>query len=79
VSLSKSNPECRYGKWEDIFIGHTPTQLYAARVPIHACNLWGLDTGAGWSGQLTLMDIDTHEYWQSDPTPVLYPDIRGRR
>lgn len=36
------------------------------------CNIWALDTGAGWSGKLTIMDVQTHEYWQSDLTPELY-------
>ena len=78
VRISKKSPEYRYGKWEDIFIGHTPTHFYKTPVPIHACNVWSLDTGAGWSGKLTIMDIDSHEYWQSDPVPDLYPHILGR-
>ena len=28
--------------------------------------------GAGWSGKLTIMDIETKKYWQSDLTPNLY-------
>ncbi len=75
---SEINPDHRYGKWEEIFVGHTPTQHYRSAKPIHACNVWGLDTGAGWSGRLTLMDIDTHDYWQSDFTPSLYPGVPGR-
>ena len=45
----------------------------------HACNVWDLDTGGGWGGKLTIMDIDSHEYWQSDLVPDLYPHIQGRR
>ncbi|MEK6563466.1 MAG: hypothetical protein AABZ65_00350 [Candidatus Omnitrophota bacterium] len=40
--------------------------------PIHVCNVWNIDTGAGWSGKLTIIDVDTKEYWQSDLTPDLY-------
>jgi serine/threonine protein phosphatase 1 len=42
--------------------------------PLHLGNLWALDQGAGWGGKLTLMDVNTHEYWQSDPVSTLYPD-----
>ena len=78
VRTNKTNPDYRFGKWKDIFIGHTPSQMYKSLEPIHACNVWGLDTGGGWSGKLTLMDIDSHEYWQSDLVPALYPNVAGR-
>jgi len=79
VNVSQTNPEYRYGKWADIFVGHTPTGAYKTHNPMHVCNLWAVDTGAGWSGKLTLMDIDSHEYWQSDSVPDLYPLCSGRR
>ena len=79
VKTGKKNADCRYGKWDDIFVGHTPTQVYKTLLPIHVCNVRALDTGAGWSGKLTIMDIDTYEYWQSDLVPDLYPNIPGRR
>lgn len=78
-AVQKNDPEHRFGPWDDIFLGHTPTLNYKSLVPLHACNVWALDTGAGWSGKLTIMDIDSHEYWQSDFVPDLYPHIRGRR
>lgn len=37
-----------------------------------------LHTGFGWNGKLTIMDIDTHEYWQSDNVQKLYPNEPGR-
>ncbi len=79
ISVNKRNPDHRYGQWDDIFVGHTTTEVYKTLKPIHACNVWAIDTGGGWSGKLTLMDIDSHEYWQSDLVPDLYPHIRGRR
>jgi len=33
--------------------------------PVKINNLYCLDTGAGWSGRLTIMDIDSEEFWQS--------------
>ncbi len=78
VRVSKKTSEHRYGKWDDIFVGHTTTEVYKTLKPVHACNVWALDTGGGWSGKLTIMDIDSHEYWQSDLVPDLYPHIPGR-
>ncbi len=68
---SKGRP-CRFGRYKDIFVGHTTTELYNTVEPIHACNVWDIDTGAGWLGKLTIMDVETKEYWQSDRTPDLY-------
>lgn len=35
--------------------------------PLQVCNVWMMDTGAGWSGgKLSMMDIDTKDVWQSD-------------
>jgi len=64
--------EAQITKYDDIFIGHTTTELYRTLQPIHVCNVWDLDTGAGWSGKLTIMDIDTKEYWQSELSKDLY-------
>lgn len=61
-----------FGGYKDIFVGHTTTELYRMIEPIHACNVWALDTGAGWSGKLTIMNIKTKEYWQSDRSRELY-------
>lgn len=62
----------KLGRYKDIFIGHTSTELYNTLQPIHACNVWDIDTGAGWSGRLTIMDVDTKKYWQSDLSQDLY-------
>lgn len=60
---------------KEIFIGHTQTTTCK---PGHYCNLWNLDTGAGWNGVLTIMDLETKEYWQSDNVLDLYPGVDGR-
>jgi len=78
IRVNKATPNHRYGKWDDIFVGHTTTEVYKTLKPIRACNVWALDTGGGWSGKLTIMDIDSHKYWQSDLVPDLYSHIPGR-
>ncbi len=67
-----SEPDFQYGGYRDIFIGHTTTEQFGSFRPLHFCNVWAMDTGAGWGGVLTIMDIDTKEYWQSDFSRVLY-------
>lgn len=60
--------------WKEIF------QDEEAMKPVHACEVWMLDTGAGYEGKLTIMDIDTKEYWQSDRVADLYPgDPHGKQ
>ncbi|MEM9547764.1 MAG: metallophosphoesterase [Bacteroidota bacterium] len=68
----------RLKHFKEIYIGHTPTQNYDQETPIQAANLWNIDTGAAFKGTLTALDIDTKEFWQSDPVYTLYPDEKGR-
>ncbi|MBS1532548.1 MAG: metallophosphoesterase [Bacteroidetes bacterium] len=60
--------------FSEIYIGHTATAQLGVHHPLNACNIWNIDTGAGASGRLTIMDVDTKEYWQSDRIPTLYRD-----
>ena len=53
-------------KAKDIFIGHTPTIYYNETLPMVKGGITNIDTGCGKSGPLTIMDIDTKEYWQSE-------------
>lgn len=71
----KDGCKCKLGRYKEIFVGHTTTEFYNTLQPIHACNVWNIDTGAGWSGKLTIMNVDTKEYWQSDLTSDLYGEM----
>ena len=64
--------------FNNIFIGHTPTINWNTDKPMKAANVWNIDTGAAFTGKLTLMDVDTKEYWQSDPVRDLYGGEKGR-
>lgn len=64
--------------FNEIFIGHTPTLNYDVTIPMNGCNVWNVDTGAAFTGSLTIMDIDTKEFWQSDTLVSLYPNEKGR-
>ncbi len=64
--------------FHEIYIGHTPTLYYNVDIPMHGGNVWNIDTGAAFTGSLSLMDIDTKQFWQSDPVWKLYPGETGR-
>jgi serine/threonine protein phosphatase 1 len=51
--------------YNQVFVGHTPTEAFGSFEPIKFHNLWMLDTGAAWQGRLTIMDVKTKEFWQS--------------
>ena len=64
---------------------HLPEYKYSEQpkqgriiTPMNRCNVWNLDTGGGYEGRLTIMDIDTKKFWQSDNMKSLYPNERGR-
>jgi serine/threonine protein phosphatase 1 len=62
-------------QYDEVYIGHTPV---SDSKPIYAGGVWLMDTGAGWSGVLSMMDIHTKEVFTSDPVPSLYPGVIGR-
>ncbi|WP_300570948.1 metallophosphoesterase family protein [Flavobacterium sp.] len=64
--------------YSEIFIGHTPVTQINETVPVHKASVWNIDTGAAFKGPLTIMDIDTKEFWQSDSLAQLYPNEIGR-
>ncbi|WP_222982231.1 metallophosphoesterase family protein [Flagellimonas meishanensis] len=68
----------RLTHYSEIFIGHTPISKNGLATPQRGANVWNLDTGAAFKGCLTMMDVDTKEFWQSDPVHTLYPGERGR-
>ena len=74
---SKLYPK-RLRLFHEIFIGHTPTLNYGVSIPMQACNVWNIDTGAAFFGKLTVIDVDTKNYWQSEKVQLLYPNEKGR-
>ncbi len=68
----------RLQNYKEIFIGHTPISKTEVVVPKNGANVWNIDTGAAFKGCLTAMDVETKEFWQSDPVHTFYPGERGR-
>ena len=63
-------------QYDEVFIGHTPIE---SPHPVKYCEVWMMDTGAAWSGVLSMMNLDTKECFMSDPVPSLYPGVEGRK
>lgn len=64
--------------FKEIFIGHTPTLHYQQTKPMQGCNVWNVDTGAGFTGRLSAIEIETKIVFQSDEVYTLYPNEKGR-
>jgi len=82
-AMSKRSTDVKYPfKMKDdfnhVYIGHTTTLNWDTDLPMTAVNITNLDTGGGFKGKLTIMDLNTKEYWQSDNVNVLYKDQKGR-
>lgn len=68
----------RLALYSEIYIGHTPVTKIGATTPVNRANVWNIDTGAAFTGPITIIDVVTKEYWQSDPLWQLYADEKGR-
>lgn len=64
--------------FKEIYIGHTPTTRRDVFVPWKQSNVWNVDTGAAFRGKLSILDVDSKEYWQSESLCKLYPNENGR-
>ncbi|MDP5082017.1 MAG: serine/threonine protein phosphatase, partial [Winogradskyella sp.] len=49
---SKFYPD-RLKHYSEIYLGHTPTINYFKMHPMHAANVWNIDTGAAFTGRLS--------------------------
>jgi serine/threonine protein phosphatase 1 len=63
---------------KEVYVGHTSTTFWNTTEPLIKHNLINVDTGSGWDGCLTIMNIDTKEYWQSKKSKIYYPEDIGR-
>lgn len=64
--------------YKEIYVGHTPVIRFGASAPMNFANVWNVDTGAAFTGKLSILNVATKEYWQSDTLPDLYPAEKGR-
>ncbi|MBN8856134.1 MAG: metallophosphoesterase [Sphingobacteriales bacterium] len=59
-------------QFKEIYLGHTSTTNWNVTVPMQGVNVFNLDTGAGGRGKLTIMEVETKKFWQSDLVTKLY-------
>jgi serine/threonine protein phosphatase 1 len=64
--------------YNEIYIGHTPVTRIGSTVPVQKACVWNVDTGAAFLGPLTILDVATKEFWQSEPLYQLYATEKGR-
>lgn len=65
-------------EFKKIYIGHTQTTYFGQTTPMYVDRIINIDTGAGWDGVLTIMNVADGTYYQSDDVRTLYPDEKGR-
>lgn len=65
-------------EYKEVYLGHTTTWKFS-KTPVHKGNVWLLDQGGGFEGKLSIMDINSKEFWQSDVVAGLYPNFPGRK
>lgn len=75
MDLQKKEMPKQVTPYEEVFVGHTPISYPH---PMKFCEVWMVDTGAAWSGVLSMMNVDTKEWFTSDVVKDLYPGIKGR-
>lgn len=78
IAISSDLYPKRLKIYKEIFIGHSPISKTERVAPLFKNSVWNLDTGAAFKGVLSILDIDTKEFWQSDALKVLYPKEKGR-
>jgi len=71
------NNDLDISSYTEAFIGHTSISR-VSKFPFCRNKVWFLDTGGGFEGKLSILDIDTKEFWQSDKVSELYPGHRHR-
>lgn len=77
VEAGASHLQCFAHK--EVFIGHTPTIIINKSTPVSRGRITNMDTGGGYrEGRVSVMNVDTHEFWQSDKGSDLYPNENPR-
>ena len=65
LQMESKEPLKSKNGFDEIFIGHTPSIVYNISTPIIKNGVINVDTGCGKGGLLTVMNIDTKEYFQA--------------
>ena len=78
-ALQADGSNVKITPYNTVFVGHTPTINMGSIHPVRAAGICMLDTGAGWpGGVLTIMEVETGTFYQSEPVENLYPGAPSR-
>lgn len=79
-NLSEENEfyPSRLKLYNEIYIGHTPVTRIGKTIPFQVANICNVDTGAAFKGPLSILNVETKEFWQSQQLIELYPNEKGR-
>lgn len=58
--------------FEEVYLGHTSTTKFGTDIPISRQNITNIDTGSGKDGRLTIMNVVTKQFWQSDNNQKIF-------
>ena len=72
----KNGIDKKLTSYKEVWLGHTSTWAFGTGLPLICGGIIDIDTGGGYEGKLTIMDLETKEYWQSDVAEELY--MRGK-
>lgn len=65
--------------FKEVYVGHTPTLSFGERtpLPVFPAQIIMMDTGGAYpEGKVTIMNIETKEYFQSDLGNTLYDNFK---
>lgn len=71
------NNDIDISPYKEVFVGHTST-WNISKFPFQKNNVWFLDQWGWFEWKLSIMNVETKEFWQSDVVKNLYRDFRGR-
>lgn len=71
-------PDANVPEYKEVYIGHTSVWRISDK-PVQYGNVICVDSGGGWEGKLSLINIDTKKVFQSDMVEDLYPEIKHIR
>jgi len=82
--VAGANSGFKVNEFKHVFLGHTTVNSFSEKrvprnLPFTGGNVTLMDTGGGWEGVVSIMDVDTMEHLESDIVETLYPNSRGRK
>jgi len=71
------NTKIDISPYKEVFVWHTST-WNISKFPFERNMVFFLDQWGWFEWKLSIVDVETKEFWQSDVVKNLYPDFRGR-